>query len=119
MSKKRQWKEDYVVYGFTYTTEKYGTQRPQCILCSKIFSNSNLKTSKLLEYFNNMYGGKGTGHSLNISKSKKALFDASGTITKLGGATIQKPLLKVSYQVGLEHVFRFKGVRLTEKVKNH
>lgn len=99
MSKKRQWNDKYAAYGFTCTTEKDGTQRPQCILCSKIFSNCNLKPSKLLEHFNNLHGGEGAGHSMNSLKSKKARFDTSGTILKLCGPAIQKPLLEASYQV--------------------
>ncbi|XP_075230310.1 protein FAM200C-like [Lycorma delicatula] len=92
--KKRQWNDKYVGYGFTCTTEKDGTQRPQCILCSKIFSNSNLKPSKLLEHFNNLHGGEGVGHSVNNLKSKKSRFDTGGTILKLCQPAIQKPLLE-------------------------
>ena len=65
MSKKRKWNEDYVKYGFTCMTEKDGTERPQCILCSKIFANANLKTSRLSEHFNNQHGGKKSGNNFN------------------------------------------------------
>ncbi|XP_075235473.1 protein FAM200C-like [Lycorma delicatula] len=99
MSKKRQWNDKYVAYGFTCTTEKDGTQRPQCFLCSKRLSNSNLKPSKLLEHFNNLHGDEGAGHSMNSLKSKKARFDTSGTSLKLCQPAIQKPLIEASYQV--------------------
>lgn len=99
MSKKRQWKDDYVAYGFTCTTEKDGVQRPQCILCCKLFSNSNLKPSKLYEHFRNQHGGESAGYSLNILKSKKTRFDACGTIAKFNLVTVEKPLLEASYQI--------------------
>ena len=73
MSKKRQWNDKYAIYGFTCTTEKDGTQQPQCILCSKIFSNCNLKPLKLLEHFNNLHGGE-SANSMNSLLSKKARF---------------------------------------------
>jgi len=34
-------------------------QTPQCMLCEIIFSNANLKPSKLQEQFNNEHGGAG------------------------------------------------------------
>jgi len=46
MSKKCKWNEDYVRYDFTCMTEKDEIQRPQCILCNRIFTNV------LNEYFN-------------------------------------------------------------------
>lgn len=81
----------------TRLTEKDSMQR-QCILCCKIFSNSNLKPSKL-EHCNNQHGGESEGYSLNILKSKKTRFDDGGTITKFNIAAVEKPVLEASYQV--------------------
>ena len=50
MSKKRKWSEDYVQHGFICLTEKDGAERPQCISCSKVLSNTNLKPSTLKEH---------------------------------------------------------------------
>ena len=51
MSKKRKWSEDYVKHGFTCLTEPGGTERPQCILCSKVLSNAYRKPSRLKRTF--------------------------------------------------------------------
>ncbi|TBU07129.1 hypothetical protein CWI38_2448p0010 [Hamiltosporidium tvaerminnensis] len=67
-------------------------------LCPKIFSNSNLKPSKLLEHFRSLHGGKGT-HSTDNMKSKKARIDSGDTIPKLCELDIRKPLIVAFYQV--------------------
>ena len=61
MSKKRMRNDDYVQYGFTCNTEKDGTQHLQCVMCSIMFSNANLKPSKLNEHFTNKHGNKQGG----------------------------------------------------------
>lgn len=38
-------------------TEAAETQRPQCILCKIVFSNANLKPSRVNERFNNGHEG--------------------------------------------------------------
>ena len=63
MSKKRKWDDDYVRYWFTCMTEIDGTQRPQCVLCNSVFSNADLRPSKLSDHFNRQHGGIG-GHDL-------------------------------------------------------
>lgn len=99
MSKKRKWNNDYVRYGFTCMTEKDGTQRPQCILCSTVFTNANLKPSRLNEHFNNRHGGAKSGNDFNTLKIKRGRFDRGGTLPKQGFVPIEKPLLQASYQV--------------------
>ena len=99
MSKNRKWSEDYVQHGFTSLTEKDGTVRPQCILCSKVLSNANLKPSRLKENFDNCHGGAKSGSNLNTLKIKKARFHQSGTLEKHGFVPIDKPLLHASYKV--------------------
>lgn len=100
--KKRKWDESYVRYGFTYTTDSDGTQRPQCFLCSVKFSNANLKPSKLNEHFQNQHGGLEAGTDLETLQLKRARFDRSGTLPKLGFVQIVKPLLYASYQVAYQ-----------------
>ena len=99
MSKKRKWSEDYVKHGFTCLTETDGTERPQCILCSKVLSNANLKPSRLKEHFDNRHGGAKSGNDLNTLKIKRIRFDQSGTLEKHGFSPIGKPLLHASYKV--------------------
>ncbi|KAK4327553.1 hypothetical protein Pmani_001960 [Petrolisthes manimaculis] len=99
MSKKRKWNDDYVCYGFTCVTEADGTERPQCILCSTVFSNANLKPSRLKEHFNNRHGGTDAGHDLNSLKIKRERFDRSGTLPKRGFVPVEKPLLQAYYDV--------------------
>jgi len=81
MSKKRRWNDDYVQYGFRCTTEKDGTQRPQCVLCSTqrpqcvlcstMFSNANMKPSKLNEHFRNRHGGRDAGNDIETLRLKE------------------------------------------------
>ena len=80
MSKRRKWNDDDVSFGFTCTTGNDGLQKPQCILCSVVFSNSNLKPSKLHEHFKNKHGGADVGghdvggHDVGSLKIKKSSF---------------------------------------------
>ena len=92
MFKKRKWSEDYVKHGFTCLTETDGTERPQCILCSKVLSNANLKLSRLKEHFDNRHGGAKSGNDLNTLKIKRIRFDQSGTLEKHEFLPIDKPL---------------------------
>ncbi|XP_068230406.1 protein FAM200C-like [Palaemon carinicauda] len=101
MSNKCKWNEDYIRYGFTCMTEADGTQRPQCILCSAVFANANLQSSRLNEHFNNLHGGTDAGHDLKILKIKRERFDRSGTLSKLDFVPVEKPLLQASYEVAL------------------
>ena len=75
MSKKRKWNDAYVQYGFTFITEKDGTQRPQCVLCGTMFSNSNLKLSKLDEHFKNRHGGVNAGNDIATLQYKSKGLD--------------------------------------------
>ena len=63
-------------------SEKDGTERLQCILCSKMFSNANLKPLRLKEHFDNRHGGAKLGNDLNTLKIKMAGFHQSGSLEK-------------------------------------
>ncbi|XP_076308545.1 protein FAM200C-like [Tachypleus tridentatus] len=102
MSKKRKWNDEYVKFGFTCTTEKDGTQRPQCILCSTLFSNANLKPSKLDEHFKNKHGGRDAGNDIVTLRVKRARFDQVGTLPTYGFSPTEKPLLRASYEVAYQ-----------------
>ncbi|XP_076315072.1 protein FAM200C-like [Tachypleus tridentatus] len=102
MSKKRKWNDEYVKFGFTCTTEKDGTQRPQCILCSTLFSNANLKPSKLDEHFQNKHGGRDAGNDIVTLRVKRARFDQVGTLPTYGFSPTEKPLLSASYEVAYQ-----------------
>ena len=55
MSKKRKYDESYVSFGFTYITERDGTQRLQCFLCSKVLANESMKPAKLKEHLTTVH----------------------------------------------------------------
>uniref|UniRef100_A0A250Y343 Protein ZBED8 n=1 Tax=Castor canadensis TaxID=51338 RepID=A0A250Y343_CASCN len=97
MSKKRKWEDDYVRYWFTCTTEVDGTHRPQCVLCNSVFSNADLRPSKLSDHFNRQHGGV-AGHDLKSLKHVPAPSDRSQTLNTLGVASQEDALLQASYQ---------------------
>nr|XP_053635382.1 protein ZBED8-like [Cherax quadricarinatus] len=99
MSKKRKWNDDYVRFGFTCNGKTEDLQKPQCIICGNVFSNANLKPSKLQEHFNNQHGGANVaGHDFKSLQAKRARFDSRATLPKLGFISVNKPLT-ASYQV--------------------
>ena len=51
----------------------------------------------MLQHFNNLHGGKTTGLTLNILKSKKTQFESRGTNINFTSAATEKPLLEVAY----------------------
>jgi len=102
MSKKRRWNANYVQYGFSCTTEKDGTQRPQCVLCSTMFSNANMKPSKLNEHFRNRRGSRDTGNDIETLRLKRTRFDRAGTLPMYRFSPPQKLFLQASYQVAYQ-----------------
>ena len=87
-------------FGFTCFETTEGLQKPQCIFCNVVFSNANLKPSKLREHFNNRHGGADvSGHDVESLKAKRMRFDSRGTLPKLGFVSADKPLLMASYHV--------------------
>ena len=78
---------------------KNRTQRPQCILCSKIFANANLKASRLNKHFNNRQEGVMSENNFNTLKIKRACFDRSCTLANHGFSPVAKPWLQVPYQL--------------------
>ena len=92
MSKKRKWND-----GFTFNTEKDGTQRPQCVLCGTMFSNAILKPSKLDEHFKNRHVGKIARNDIATLLVKRA-----GTLPMYGFSPPEKPLLRASYEAAYQ-----------------
>ena len=73
------------------------------MLCNILFSNSNLKPSKLAEHFQNKHGGNTkTGNDLDSLKAKRTRYDIKGTLPKLGFTPVDKPLLLASFKVAYE-----------------
>ena len=103
-SKKRKWNDAYVQYGFTFITEKDGTQRPQCVLCGTMFPNSNLKPSKLNEHFKNRHGGVNAGNDIATLQVKRARFDRAGTLRMYGFSSPEKPILLASCEAAYQIV---------------
>jgi len=98
MSKKRKYSEDYVKFGFTCSLESDGTEKPQCFLCAKVFCNDNMRPAKLQEHFAKVHPIN-SRDSLETMKEKKARFQSSGTLPKLGFGYTQAPLLEASFKV--------------------
>ncbi|CAG9570793.1 unnamed protein product [Danaus chrysippus] len=98
MSKKRKYDESYVNFGFTFVTERDGTQKPQCFLCGKVLANGSMKPAKLSEHLKTVHPGN-VCDSIDDFRTKKARFEKAGTLPKLGFTPTQKPCLEASYKV--------------------
>lgn len=98
MSKKRKYNDSYVKFGFTFITERDGTQKPQCFLCSKVLANGSMKPAKLTEHFKTVHPGN-ISDSIDDFCTKRARFEKTGTLPKLGFIPTQKPCLEASYKV--------------------
>ena len=92
MSKKRKYNEAYVSFGFTYITERDGTQKPQCFLCGKVLSKGSMKPTKLKEHLTSVHP-ENTSDSVDLFRAKKARFEKVGTLPKLGIAPKHKSLV--------------------------
>lgn len=99
-SKKRKWSDEYVKHGFTYITERDGSQRPICMICNAKLSNSSLVPAKLKEHFLNLHGdGEHKNTTLAEFKMKRSRFDEKATLPALGFVPIDKPIITASYEV--------------------
>jgi len=98
MSKKRKYDDSYTSFGFTSIIERDGTQKPQCFICGKILANGSMKPTKLKEHLASVHP-QHASDSLEVFQIKKARFEKSGTLPKLGFVPPQKPCLEASYKV--------------------
>lgn len=99
-SKKRKWSDEYVQYGFSCITERDGSQRPVCMICTAKLSNSSLAPAKLKEHFVKLHGdGEYKNTTLAEFKLKRARFDDKATLPTLGFVPINKPIVTASYEV--------------------
>ncbi|XP_028966643.1 protein ZBED8-like [Galendromus occidentalis] len=100
MSKKRNWSDDYVRFGFTLVMGKDLLPKAQCILCSTVFANTSLKPSKLETHFLKHGGEKSEGNDLESLRIKRARFDSRGTLPsmKRQSCMVDKPILTAPYQ---------------------
>ena len=93
MSIKRKWNDSYVQFGLTSTETTEGLQKPQCMFCNIVYSNANLKPSKLRKHFNIRHGGAdASGHDVESFKEKRTFFESRGTLPKLGFVSADKQL---------------------------
>ena len=113
--KVKKWKEEYSKFGFTATTVD-GVEKPQCILCDVVFCNANLKPSKLSEHFRNKHGGVAAGYDVVTLKKKRALYEKSGALSKMGFTSVKKPRLLASYKVAYRIAKEMKPHTLAEEV---
>ena len=98
MSKKRMYSDQYISLGFTFMTERDGTQKPQCFLCGKALVNGSIKPSKLKDHLKSFHPNN-LSDSIDELRTKKARFEKAGTLPKLGFITTQKPFVEASYKV--------------------
>jgi hypothetical protein len=97
-SKKIKYDNSYKLYGFTFITERDGTQKPQCFICGKILANGSIKPVKLKEHLVSLHP-QHASDNLEVFQTKKARFENVGTLTKLGFVPPQKPCLEASYKI--------------------
>lgn len=80
-SKKRQYDESYVQYGFT-SINSNGKEKPQCVICNKVLSNDSMKSTKLKQHLENVHPRhKGKDKSFferNMNMLKKMKLGATG-----------------------------------------
>lgn len=55
-SKRRQYLDNYIKYGFTEIT-KDGVPCPQCVICFKVLTNESLKPSMLTRHLSGCHQG--------------------------------------------------------------
>ena len=98
MSKKRKYSDEYISFGFTFMTERDGTQKPQCFLGGKVLANGSMKPSKLKDHLKSFHPNN-LSDKIDQLRMKKARFEKAGTLPKLGFITTQKPFVEASYKV--------------------
>jgi hypothetical protein len=98
MSKKRKYDESYVSYGFTFTVDREGKQKPQCFLCGKVLANGSMKPTKLKDHLISVHPGYSSA-SADVFRANKARFEKGGTLPMLGFVPTQKPCFEASYKV--------------------
>ena len=101
MSKKRSNKDSYIQYGFTFTVDNDGIQKPQCLLCSKVFSNGCMKPSKLQDHLRALHP-ENAEVPQSVFDTKRGRFELSGTLDVHGYVPEEKPQLKASFCVALK-----------------
>lgn len=83
MSKKRKYNNMYVTYGFTFITERDGTQKPQWFLCGKVHTNGSMKPAKVSENLTIVHP-ENASDTMDDFRAKKARFEKADTLPKLG-----------------------------------
>ena len=86
------------------------------LLCDVVFCNANLKPSKLSEHFRNKHGGVEAGYDAETLKTKRARYEKSGTLPKMGFASVEKPHFLASYKVVYRIAKAMKPQTLAEEV---
>ena len=74
MSRKRNYRNDFIEYGFTSIMDK-DIEKPQCVICLKIICPESMKASKLKDHLNRT-------HPLLLSKPRE-FFERQADINKI------------------------------------
>ena len=83
-----------------------------------MFCNANLKPSKLSEHFRNKENilKVEAGYDAETLKTKRARYEESGTLPKMGCTSVEKPHLLASYKVAYRIAKAMKPHTLAEEV---
>ena len=81
-----------------------------------VFCNSNLKPSKLSEYFKNEHGVVEAGYIAETLKTKRARYERNGMLPKMRFTSGEKPHLLASYKVAYRIAKAMKPHTLAEEV---
>ena len=81
-----------------------------------MFCNANPKLSKLSEHFRNKHGELEAGYDAETLKTKRARYEQSGTLPKMGFTSVEKPHLLASYKVAYSIAKVIKPHTFVEKV---
>ncbi|XP_013783286.1 protein ZBED8-like [Limulus polyphemus] len=99
MSKKRTYLDSYVQYGFDFIVVD-GVEKPQCLLCSKVFENGSLKPSILKQHLEATHPAHAS-YDCATFEANRVRFRSAGTLPKLGFVSEKKPMLAASYLVAM------------------
>ena len=95
-TKKRQYQEDYIQYGFT-SIVKNGLELPQCVICYKVLSAEAMKPSFLKRHFNGCHSDlvdKDVAYFKRKEKGIKMIrLDQSGQLSQQNEAGLRASFL--------------------------
>lgn len=96
-SKQRQFKDEYLLYGFTCTSSD--PPQPQCFFCGEVLANNSMKPAHLQRHLTTKHP-ESAGKTEDFYKRKLTGFKSGQTVMKTA-ANISSKALEASYAVSL------------------